>query len=274
MSHCFKPQGQDLDCCLRYGFRRVDRSRHALRTNNAEGRFPARRPSSFVGHAGQSCWTLNGGAPRPDRSRACHTRFSAQARSRPGSAWRGAGFASGSTSALLRQLRLALLCSRRTGALARLLGAFPALEPRRRFERLFDAQITPENVAARDAPISNGPASRGFERPYGWAWLLKLCGELGRFGAAGWFRSADASGRPDPRSADRASYLSRHYPVRVGTHFNTAFAPAARRRLCGRDRRWGTSGLRFARQGIWRGTAATGTARPGSPAATSSFLPP
>src|SRR5450432_2556627 len=42
---------------------------------------------------------------------------------------------------------------------------------------LFDDAFTPEKVAGEVAYLAR-PASRGFERPYGWGWLLKLQAEL------------------------------------------------------------------------------------------------
>ncbi|HEY3848041.1 MAG TPA: DUF2891 family protein, partial [Acetobacteraceae bacterium] len=52
--------------------------------------------------------------------------------------------------------------------LARLLRRFPALPA---IAELFDRQITTENVAGECAYLA-APTARGFERPYGWAWLL------------------------------------------------------------------------------------------------------
>ncbi len=89
---------------------------------------------------------------------------------------------------------------------------------------LADATFTVENGEAESAYVRR-PTSRGFERPYGWAWLLKLAAELDRHGpeAAAW----RASLAPLVEAIhDRFSaYLPlATYPVRVGTHYNTAFA--------------------------------------------------
>ena len=69
------------------------------------------------------------------------------------------------------------------------------------------------------------PTSRGFERPYGWAWLLKLAAELEQHGpeADPWCRAL----KPLVEAVHErfAAYLPlATYPVRVGTHYNTAFA--------------------------------------------------
>jgi hypothetical protein len=66
------------------------------------------------------------------------------------------------------------------------------------------------------------PLSRGFERPYGWAWLLYLHLEASRHPEE-WAKEL----RPlaDAFAARLRDYLQLlTYPIRVGTHFNTAFA--------------------------------------------------
>jgi hypothetical protein len=84
-----------------------------------------------------------------------------------------------------------------------------------------DAAFTAEKVAGELAYLEN-PLSRGFERPYGWAWLLYLHLEAARHDTR-W----DTVLEPLARAfADRMrNYLTiLTYPIRVGTHFNTAFA--------------------------------------------------
>lgn len=101
----------------------------------------------------------------------------------------------------------------------------PDMEEAPQIIGLADASFTPDKVAAETAYLAR-PSSRGFERPYGWAWLLMMAAELKRHDTdhgRRWSRTlqplADAF-------ADRfKSYLPlATYPVRVGTHFNTAFA--------------------------------------------------
>ena len=67
------------------------------------------------------------------------------------------------------------------------------------------------------------PQSGGFERPYGWAWLLALQLEASRHKDAPWSSELEPLARA---FADRLrSYLTLlTYPIRAGTHFNTAFA--------------------------------------------------
>jgi hypothetical protein len=110
--------------------------------------------------------------------------------------------------------------------LARLRRQFPSLPERPRIDALFDAQLTHEKLAVECAYLAR-PHSGGFERPYGWAWLLKLAAELGRGGVetGAWHEALS------PLAAAFAQRLRDHlpkltYPIRGGAHFNTAFALA------------------------------------------------
>jgi hypothetical protein len=96
---------------------------------------------------------------------------------------------------------------------------------------LLDRRITPANVAGEVEYLKQ--ANRGtFERTYGWAWLLKLAAEL-RLGARdGSNPHASAIERWSAHLAPLADafvdrflkYLPKAtYPIRVGTHMNTAF---------------------------------------------------
>jgi hypothetical protein len=84
-----------------------------------------------------------------------------------------------------------------------------------------DRMLVPEKVAGELAYLSR-PNSGGFERPYGWAWLLALHHELARHDGP-W---ADAlAPLADAFAARFHAYLAKlTYPLRVGTHFNTSFA--------------------------------------------------
>jgi hypothetical protein len=90
---------------------------------------------------------------------------------------------------------------------------------------LFDEQLTPANVAAELAYLQQ-PMRGGFERPYGWAWLLMLAAELARHDSdegARWLAALAPLG--DAFAGRFLHFLPlATYPVRVGTHFNTAFA--------------------------------------------------
>jgi hypothetical protein len=87
---------------------------------------------------------------------------------------------------------------------------------------LADASFTTENVAAELAYLDR-PFSAGFERPYGWGWLLYLHLEASRHDNHAWAAALEPLARA---FADRLkAYLPKlTYPIRVGTHFNTAFA--------------------------------------------------
>jgi hypothetical protein len=103
--------------------------------------------------------------------------------------------------------------------LARLRRRFPATAMAAKIDALFQASFTPDNIAAERAYLSR-PHSGGFERPYGWAWLLMLVAELSRDGALTPLA---------PLAEDFAARFVAHlpkatYPVRAGTHANTAFA--------------------------------------------------
>lgn len=84
-----------------------------------------------------------------------------------------------------------------------------------------DAIFTPANVAGECAFLAR-PSAAGFERPYGWAWLLALHGELVHHDQP-WAAHLEPLARA---FADRfRSFLPKlTYPLRVGTHFNIAFA--------------------------------------------------
>ncbi len=105
--------------------------------------------------------------------------------------------------------------------LARLLRACPGIPEAPAIGALFDAQFIAVNVDGELAYL-NAPSSRGFVRPYGWAWLLKLAAEL-RLHDASW--SATLSPLSAAFAARFADFLPKlTYPLRVGTHFNIAFA--------------------------------------------------
>ena len=69
--------------------------------------------------------------------------------------------------------------------LARVLRRFPQGTHAQAIRQLFDRQLTPEKVADECAYFTR-PEIRGFERPYGWAWLLKLAHELIFLSAPAW----------------------------------------------------------------------------------------
>ncbi|GAC1338710.1 MAG: DUF2891 domain-containing protein [Acetobacteraceae bacterium] len=109
--------------------------------------------------------------------------------------------------------------------LARLYRRYPAIAAAPAIRSLLDQQLTPDRVAGECAYLER-PSTRGFERPYGWAWLLMLAAELARHATPegqGWSAALEPLARV---FVDRfKTYLPlATYPVRSGVHSNTAFA--------------------------------------------------
>ena len=94
-----------------------------------------------------------------------------------------------------------------------------------RIHDLADSLFTADKIAAEVAYLAR-PSSRGFERPYGWAWCLMLAAELARHQTdAGRRWAAALKPLADAFVQRFMAYLPLStYPVRVGTHYNTAFA--------------------------------------------------
>jgi hypothetical protein len=109
--------------------------------------------------------------------------------------------------------------------LVRLLGRFPDLPEAPRIVAALDAAFTPEK-AALELAFFRTPHNATFERTYGWAWYLRLAGELASLEhprAAAW-RAALTPLTAHLRAAAIAYYDKLPKPVRHGVHANTAFA--------------------------------------------------
>lgn len=106
--------------------------------------------------------------------------------------------------------------------LARLLRLFPSMPSAPAIRDLFDTVLVAENIAG-ECRYFDRPSSRGYERPYGWGWLLALAAELAGHEKPDW---AQALLPLTQRIVARfeAFLPLATYPVRVGTHYNTAFA--------------------------------------------------
>jgi len=110
-------------------------------------------------------------------------------------------------------------------------GWWTLLTLRRLFPGMFEAQAIAEQADASFTPSKvefelaylDRPMSAGFERPYGWGWLLYLHLEASRHEDEPWAIELEPLARA---FAERLHiYLAKlTYPIRVGTHFNTAFA--------------------------------------------------
>ncbi len=109
--------------------------------------------------------------------------------------------------------------------LARVARRFPELPETGAITALFDARITLANVATELAYIGQ-PAHRGFERTYGWVWLLKLVTELNAFETErGRIWSEALKPFAEAFARKLIEYLPKAtYPIRAGTHANSAFA--------------------------------------------------
>ncbi len=106
--------------------------------------------------------------------------------------------------------------------LARVLRLYPALGEARQAVEVLDAHLAPGPLAAELAYF-NRPGAATFERPYGWAWLLELHAELSRLGRRSWAEALQ------PLAAELAQRMRSFvagapYPIRSGSHGNTAFA--------------------------------------------------
>lgn len=138
--------------------------------------------------------------------------------------------------------------------LVRLLACRPDLPEAGAIRATLDMQWKPEAVAAELAYFQR-PGAGTFERPYGWAWILRLQAELASFP-----RPDEQVRRWARHCAPLASYLAGRlidyldiadFPIRTGTHYNSAFAmvladgyaradghPALRRAIARRAHRW------------------------------------
>ncbi|MBW7946502.1 MAG: DUF2891 domain-containing protein, partial [Sphingomonadaceae bacterium] len=99
---------------------------------------------------------------------------------------------------------------------------FPGLPESRETAARADALLTDTNVAGELAYLAR-PSSAGFERPYGWAWLLALHGEAARHADKNW--GAALAPLAGAFAGRFKSYFPKQlYPIRSGAHANTAFA--------------------------------------------------
>ena len=105
--------------------------------------------------------------------------------------------------------------------LARVLRRFPDGPAAPAIRAHFDAALVPDAVAGECAYLA-APTTRGFKRPYGWGWLLKLAAELALLPEGRWAAALDPLARLFAQRWTGFLPLAT-YPVRVGTHFNTAF---------------------------------------------------
>lgn len=107
------------------------------------------------------------------------------------------------------------------GMLVRLARLSPDLPERAEIDRVLREHLTPENIAVETAYFQ-APGRGFFERPYGWAWLLKLAAELHAYDAK---LAENLTPLVAVMRAGLFAYLvALVHPVRHGMHNNTAFA--------------------------------------------------
>lgn len=109
-------------------------------------------------------------------------------------------------------------------SLVMLLKNFPTLDKSEEMKTFLSERLSAENIS-REIEYFNPEHNKTFERTYGWAWLLKLAEELYTW-------DTDLARELYGNLAPLASLISDmfleflpklHYPIRVGTHTNTAF---------------------------------------------------
>jgi hypothetical protein len=98
---------------------------------------------------------------------------------------------------------------------------FPDIPEAEAIAELADASFTREKIEAERAYLDR-PLSRGFERPYGWAWLLHLHLEATRHDT-GWGATLEPLARAFA-GRFKAHLPQLTYPIRVGAHFNSSFS--------------------------------------------------
>jgi hypothetical protein len=105
--------------------------------------------------------------------------------------------------------------------LLRTLRLHPDMPSSVRIRTLADEMFAPDRVAG-ELDFLDRAYTGGFERPYGWAWLLMLHAEAQRH-EADW--AAELAPLAEAFAARFRAFLPKlTYPVRTGTHYNTAFA--------------------------------------------------
>jgi hypothetical protein len=111
--------------------------------------------------------------------------------------------------------------------LVRLLRLYPHLPEAQEMRAALAGHLTPDNILAEKAYLEQ-PSRQSFERTYGWAWLLKLAEDLYSWDdPEGNELSRNLQPLADSIVARYFDFLPRQtYPVRTGTHPNTAFGLA------------------------------------------------
>jgi len=109
--------------------------------------------------------------------------------------------------------------------LVRLLRLYPDAAFAIRARKVLDTAFTEEKVRGEMA-FAEKDYRKSFERPYGIAWFLQLTAELREWGSPESLRWANTLKPMESLFANRISrWIPKlHYPIRVGTHSQSAFA--------------------------------------------------
>ena len=107
-------------------------------------------------------------------------------------------------------------------SLVKLLKEFPELENAEQIKKVLLQNISKENI---EAEVAYFRQDNSFERTYGWTWLLKLASELHTWDS-NFARELENNLQPLTNIIIQKyiEFLPKlQYPIRVGTHTNTAF---------------------------------------------------
>lgn len=112
-------------------------------------------------------------------------------------------------------------------SMVKLLKLYPQLEEADRIKTILRTNLSKENIA-QEVAYFDGKHNKNYERTYGWGWLLKLAEEIHTWDDP-LARQLEENLKPlsDLIAQKLVDYLPKlQYPVRVGTHTNTAFGLA------------------------------------------------
>lgn len=111
--------------------------------------------------------------------------------------------------------------------LVRLLRLFPDLPEAKQIRAALGANLTEKNLEVEAAYFAR-PNTQSYERPYGWAWLLKLAEELNAWDdAEGKQWAKNLKPLADAIAGRYVAYFPKQtYPIRSGVHSSTAFGLA------------------------------------------------
>ncbi|WP_343487031.1 DUF2891 domain-containing protein [Allomuricauda sp. d1] len=109
-------------------------------------------------------------------------------------------------------------------SMVELLKTYPQLDEANRIKAILKANLSKENIE-QEVAYFDGKHNKNYERTYGWGWLLKLAEEIHTWDDP-LARELEENLKPlsDLIAQKLVDYLPKlQYPVRVGTHTNTAF---------------------------------------------------